>query len=69
MFITINDKPYNKFSIQSYHTKDIVEDGVTSYNIVYILVNGILIIESFDSDSARSSKLDDLAADDLFRTE
>ena len=60
MFVDINGKPIGKFSIQSFHAKDEIVDGVTLYNIVYVLVSGIMLVESFTSASDRDSKLSSL---------
>lgn len=63
MFVTIDDKPISKFCIQSFYSKDVTEDDVTSYNIIYYLVSGVVLIESFNSDSDRSVKLNFLKGD------
>lgn len=60
MFVDINGRPFSKFSIQSFHTKDEVVDGVTLYNIVYVLISGVMLIESFNSASDRDDKFNSL---------
>lgn len=63
MFVEIDNRLTSKYTIQSYYTKDVTEDGVTSYNIIYYLVSGVVLIESFNSDSDRSVKLNFLKGD------
>ena len=60
MFVDINGKPIGKYSIQSFHAKDEVVDGVTLYNIVYVLISGVMLIETFNSASDRDDKLNSL---------
>ena len=60
MFVEIDNRLTSKYTIQSYYTKDVTEDGVTSYNIIYTLVSGVVLVESFNSDSERNAKLSEL---------
>jgi hypothetical protein len=60
MFVEINGVDYSKYSIQDFYTRDDVVEGVTQYNIIYTLAGGIILIETFDTDSDRASKIEDL---------
>ena len=60
MFKEINGKVYNMFYIQSItksETTEKVEDkDVTSYNVVYEVINGNKIVESFADAASRDAR-------------
>lgn len=63
-FITINEKPFNTFYIQSFDKVDDVVDNdgteETIYKIAYVFANGSTIEETFDSENDRNDKYDSL---------
>lgn len=64
MFKEINGKVYNMFYIQSITKNDTTEtvEGAekTSYNVVYEVINGNKITESFDDAASRDARYDEM---------
>lgn len=63
-FILINEKPFNLFYIQSFDkSEEVVNiDGTdtTIYKIIYVVVNGSNIEETFETESDRDDKYNSL---------
>lgn len=59
MIIDVNDRPLNLYQVFYYYTRDEQkDDGSTSYNLCFRLTDGRIIIEEFDSEEARTSKIE-----------
>lgn len=57
MFITVNDRPLNLFSIMYHYTRDVEKDGKTSYFMYYRLTDGRIIEEEFQNESDREARV------------
>ena len=57
MFITVNDRPLNLFSIMYHYTRDVEKDGKTSYFMYYRLTDGRIIEEEFQNASDREARV------------
>lgn len=59
MFITVNDRPLNLFSVMYHYTRDIKnDDGTISYNMYYRLTDGRILEEPFADIASRQAKID-----------
>lgn len=56
MFITVNDRPLNAYTILYFYKREETHDDITDYNICYRLTDGRIITETFDNEAARDEK-------------
>lgn len=60
MFIQVNGRPLNVYSVLYYYTREIVKDDITSYGLYYRLTDGRVLEEIFESEEARDLKVEEL---------
>lgn len=56
MFIKLNnDKLINLYWLDDVQKEDVTTDGVTTYYIAYIMVNGAKTLEEYNSEASRNT--------------
>lgn len=62
MFIQVNGRPLNVYSIMYHYSRDVIKpDGTTSYNVYYRLTDGRIIEEEFSDASTRDTKITEVS--------
>lgn len=62
MFITIANKTINCYYLSTFFFKDNTDDNITTYQIIYMLVNGRKYIEEFSSEEDRLTRYNEIVA-------
>lgn len=60
MFIQVNERPLNVYSVLYYYTREIVKDNIISYGLYYRITDGRVLEEIFESEEARDLKVEEL---------
>lgn len=60
MFIQVNERPLNVYSVLYYYTREIVTNGVTTYGLYYRLTDGRVLEEIFETEEARALQVEEL---------